>query len=245
MFTIFDHILIFVIVVAWPLYAAFVQYPRLKRGVAAGIPGIRVLAYIQAITTQWTLTTLALVLWFLSKRQATDLGFAWTGGWRLALGILIVIAAIVILEAQRRRVVSSAELQREFRGKIEQASALLPHNPKELFYFNLVSVTAGVCEEILFRGLLIWYLSQFMGLPLAVVGSSALFGLAHLYQGRKGIVQTGIVGLVFALLYVVTGTLWVVMLLHTLVDMNSGVLWYQIRDKVDLPTEPQEEGEDT
>jgi membrane protease YdiL (CAAX protease family) len=243
MLTIFDHILIFVIVVLWPLYAAFVQYPRLKRGVAAGVPGIRVRAYIQAIVTQWTLATLALVLWMASKRQAADLGFALTGGWRLALGIVVVVVAIVLLEAQRRRVVSSAELQREFHGKIEQASALLPQNAKELFYFNLVSVTAGVCEEILFRGLLIWYLSQSIGLPLAVVGSSALFGLAHLYQGRKGIVQTGIVGLVLALVYVATGTLWVVMLLHTLVDMNSGVLWYQIKNKVDLATEPQEGGD--
>ena len=233
---ILDHVFVFVLVIAWPLYAAFYQYPRLKRGIAAGLPGIRSRAYVKAIATQWVLVIGAIIIWKTSGRLPAELGFVFTTGWRLGLGVLVVVAVAVLFEIQRRKVTGSRELHIEFKRKVENASALLPDNPKELFLFHAISVTAGVCEEILFRGFLIWYLSQFMGVILAVIGSSVLFGLAHLYQGQRGIMQTGVVGFIFALLYVITGTLWVPMVLHTLVDMNSGILWYQIKDTLATET---------
>jgi membrane protease YdiL (CAAX protease family) len=228
MLTPLDHILALIIVVAWPLYAALVQFPRLKRGVAAGIPGIRIRVYVQAIITQWVVATFALFIWSDAQRSVADLGFALVGGWRLLLGFVVLVTAIILLESQRRRVTTDRELQDSFRKKVETASPILPVDGKELFYFHLVSVTAGICEELLYRGFLIWYLTQIFGLAAAVVLSSVLFGMAHLYQGRKGILQTGVVGLVFALVYVATGSLWAPMLLHTLIDMNSGLLWYQV-----------------
>jgi membrane protease YdiL (CAAX protease family) len=244
-----DHILAFIIVVAWPLYAAMVQFPRLKRGLALEVPGIRVRAYLQAMLTQWVLAALALVMWTRLGRPAGDLGFGFVGGWRLAVGVLVLIAAVVFFEVQRRRVTRSEDAQRQLRKKIGESSALLPGDFKELFLFTHLSVTAGVCEEILYRGFLIWYLTQLVGLVPAVILSSVFFGFAHLYQGRKGIAQTGAVGLVFALLYVVTGALWVPMLLHTVVDINSGVLWFQIGGSAgggsgSEPSEQEEGGRD-
>ncbi len=244
-----DHILAFIIAAAWPLYAAWVQFPRLKRGIAMGVPGIRVRAYLQAMLTQWVLAILAIVMWTRLGRPAADLGFELVGGWRLAVGVAALILAVILFEVQRRRVTCSEEAQRELRKKIGDAGALLPADVKELFLFSHLSVTAGICEEILYRGFLIWYLTQIVGLVPAVILSSVLFGFAHLYQGKKGVAQTGIVGLVFALLYVVTGALWVPMLLHTLVDINSGVLWYQIRNTpvisndVEPPVPPGEKSE--
>jgi membrane protease YdiL (CAAX protease family) len=235
MITLFDPILVLIVAVAWPLYAALVQYPRLKRGVAAGVPGIRIRAYLQTIAEQWSLVAVTMVLWLTTGRTIAELGLGLMSDWRLWLGVVLVLAVIVLLEAQRRRVTASEGLHREFRSKVEQASALLPQDSRELSYFSLVSVTAGVCEEVLFRGYLMWYLSAFLGIAPAILLSSVLFGLAHLYQGKKGILQTGIVGLVFAILYVVTGALWAPMLIHALVDMNSGVLWYQIKD---TPVDP-------
>jgi membrane protease YdiL (CAAX protease family) len=244
-----DHLLAFIIVVAWPLYAAWVDYPRLKRGVAMGVPNIRVRAYLRAILTQWVLAILAIIMWTRLGRPAADLGFELVGGWRLAVGVLALIAAVVLFEMQRRRVTGSEEGQQQLRKQIGEAGDLLPADVKELFLFSHLSVTAGVCEEILYRGFLIWYLTGFVGLVPAVILSSVFFGFAHLYQGKKGVAQTAAVGLVFAVLYVVTGALWAPMLLHTLVDINSGVLWYQTRntpvmsDDVEPPAPPDEETE--
>jgi membrane protease YdiL (CAAX protease family) len=244
MFTLSDHTLVFILILAWPIYAAFVQFPRLKRGVAAGVRGIRVRAYIQATITQWILAASALTIWVTAARPFADLGFSAIGGWRLAVGIIVLAAAIVLFVVQRRKILASEALQLEFKKKVANASALLPDNGVEISLFQLVSVTAGVCEEILYRGFLMWYLSVLAGPIVAIVGSSFFFGFAHLYQGGKGMVQTGIVGLVLALLYVTTGSLWLPMLIHMMIDMNSGNLWYRIRNVSEpVPEAPSDSGD--
>jgi len=96
---------------------------------------------------------------------------------------------------------------------------LIPHSAKEGQLFNALSVTAGICEELLYRGFLIAYFGAFVE---AVVLSSIAFGFGHMYQGKIGIVKTGGIGLALAGLYVLTGSLWAPMVLHVLVDVNSG-----------------------
>ena len=49
--------------------------------------------------------------------------------------------------------------------------------------FAALCITAGICEELLFRGFLLWYLTELMPLPLAVIGTVALFVGVHVYQG--------------------------------------------------------------
>ena len=88
--------------------------------------------------------------------------------------------------------------------------------------FGLVSVTAGVCEEILYRGLLLAVLSPVVGTWPAVLLSSLIFGLGHAYQGASGIIKTTVIGLVMALLAVFSGSLFVPMLLHAVIDLTSG-----------------------
>ena len=50
------------------------------------------------------------------------------------------------------------------------------------------------------------------------------FGCAHAYQGVRGIVKTGLVGLAMSLIVVATGWLIPAMLVHWLVDYGAGVL---------------------
>ena len=61
-----------------------------------------------------------------------------------------------------------------------------------------------------------------IGLWPAVVVSSIIFGLGHAYQGKVGILKTGAVGLVMALLVVFSGSLWIAILVHAVVDITSG-----------------------
>jgi membrane protease YdiL (CAAX protease family) len=58
----------------------------------------------------------------------------------------------------------------------------------------------------------------------AVAITSVIFGLGHAYQGFSGIVKTGLVGLVLALLTVFSGSLFIAIVLHAVVDLTSGRL---------------------
>ena len=92
----------------------------------------------------------------------------------------------------------------------------------------MLSLSAGVTEEITYRGLLLLTLA--IVLPsdaptgLLVTVAAVSFGLAHWYQGWTGIVSTGIFGALMAGLFLVTGSLLLPMVLHTLVDLRALML---------------------
>ncbi|OMP66015.1 CPBP family intramembrane glutamic endopeptidase [Domibacillus epiphyticus] len=70
--------------------------------------------------------------------------------------------------------------------KLEAIECMLPEDTKDRLLFASVAVTAGFCEEVMFRGVMMTYLEQ---LNLSVVGavilSSAVFGIIHLYLGWR------------------------------------------------------------
>ena len=103
-------------------------------------------------------------------------------------------------------------------------SNIAPQTQTENLLYDMVSVTAGVCEEILYRGLLLATLSSIVGIWPAVVLTSLIFGLGHAYQGISGVVKTGSVGLVLALFTVFSGSLYIAIVLHTVLDLSSGRL---------------------
>ncbi len=85
-----------------------------------------------------------------------------------------------------------------------------------------MSVTAGCCEELLYRGFLIWYLNHWCPPVISLLLSCTAFGLAHYYQGLSGILKTGIVGLLMGFVYLLTETLLWPALAHVLIDLGAG-----------------------
>ena len=84
----------------------------------------------------------------------------------------------------------------------DQATAfLMPHGRMEVTLWMVMSLTAGICEEALFRG----YLQrQFMALTnsaaLGIILSAAAFGAAHSYQGWGHALSIGVLGLMLGAL---------------------------------------------
>jgi hypothetical protein len=171
---------------------------------------------------------LALTVWLQAARPLPELGLALHFGWRFWLGLVIALAAMVAMARQARRLLGDTSKQGSLRCLLERVLFLLPHTPEELRTFRALSLTAGICEEILFRGYLIWYLSWLMGLWPALLVSSLFFGFAHSYQGASGILRTVLAGLLFALFYLLTRSLWVPLLLHAFIDINSGHAAYTL-----------------
>jgi membrane protease YdiL (CAAX protease family) len=88
-----------------------------------------------------------------------------------------------------------------------------------LLLLVVLPTVAGV-EELLFRGALIGALAAGFSISpwLLAVLSSIAFGLGHGLQGPGGILVTGVLGFVLAAAFVLTGSLWVVIVAHYLVN---------------------------
>jgi membrane protease YdiL (CAAX protease family) len=175
------------------------------------------------IAREWVAALIVLLLWLASGRPWSDLGLEAPAGRRFFIASALTFAATAFLFFQLIPIGRSAAMRADLQTKLSGALAFLPRTDREMTTFGWLALTAGICEEIAFRGFLIWYLAAAFGLPLAAVISAVLFGLAHAYQGRTGIVKTGIVGFVFTGLYLLSGSLWLPIVLHAAVDLSGGL----------------------
>ena len=108
-------------------------------------------------------------------------------------------------------------------GALKSLSFFLPATWTERRWFAFLCITAGICEETLFRGFLLHYLHVLpfsLNLTLALLLSAIIFGLGHLYQGAGGAASTVVGGLLFGLLFLLTGNLLLPMLLHAAMDLR-------------------------
>jgi membrane protease YdiL (CAAX protease family) len=104
------------------------------------------------------------------------------------------------------------------------AERIFPQSRKELAVFLALAVTAGLCEEFLYRGFAMAALTR-AGLPSwgVVLLSSILFGLAHLYQGRGGLLSTLVIGTVFGTARIAYDGLLPAIVWHFAVDAVAGL----------------------
>jgi membrane protease YdiL (CAAX protease family) len=103
--------------------------------------------------------------------------------------------------------------------------ALLPQSTADKLAFTGVSITAGICEEVIFRGFLQQALSTATGSPwIALALASATFGVVHAYQSPTGAVRAAVVGALLGLPVVLGFGLLPSIIAHALVDVLSGIV---------------------
>nr|WP_246360376.1 CPBP family intramembrane glutamic endopeptidase [Sphingomonas abaci] len=106
----------------------------------------------------------------------------------------------------------------------------MPRDRHELPWGLAVAIVAGTTEEPFFRLLLPLLITLATGNAWAGFGLATLiFGAMHRYQGWRGMVATTLLGAVMAWVYLESGALWLVVLLHMLVDLNGLVIWPALR----------------
>ena len=222
-----DHALAAILILALPP-RAWLAFRTLLRAGAEQRPAVRKRLYLGAMLTQWALVALVILRWLLSRRLWTAIGLVpvITPG---AIGVGIGVAVIVILIVMQLRAASGdSEVFERARARLQHVEPLLPHSPGELQRFRMVAVTAGICEELLFRGFLIWYFAHYTGLIQAALISSVSFGLGHAYQGVRYVFVTGLLGAFLAAVYLISGSIVLSMLIHTLMDLYSGWVGYRL-----------------
>lgn len=139
-------------------------------------------------------------------------------GIGLIIGVVLAVALLTMIGVRSARRDGGVIV-------VGDIAALLPRNRPELAWGAALSVNAGVVEEALFRLALPALLVIVTGEPVsAFVLAVLLFGALHAYQGWIGVVATGVVGLLFTALYVVSGSIGLAMLVHALFDLRTLVV---------------------
>jgi len=215
-------IAVVLLLVGWAIWGVF-AWPPLKRALASGNRLALIREYQQTIAGELVLAALAVsaAAWAgLAMVQAVPglaIGSAIAVGELPApllagVGAALVGALAGIMLARRS-------------GKAPQLigdiAALVPVTTPERRWYVAVCVCVGVCEEVLYRGFMGAWLSDLgaSGVTVLVVGS-VFFGLAHAYQGVAGVLGTTVLGAILHVLYVGTGSLWVPIVLHILLDLR-------------------------
>jgi membrane protease YdiL (CAAX protease family) len=213
------------LLVAVLLVNAWLGRRRFARWLALRRQDPRVLTtfYLRLMGGTWALGLAVPITLLVSPRlDPAALGWRWPEdqglGYALA-GYLLVLIALGV-RGQRRR-------QRAGRLRVrENVSLLLPTTTTQRWLAAGLSLSAGVVEEAIFRGLLITAGVALLGLPALAAGalSLALFSWGHVYQGRAGVIGSAVLGALFTLLYLMTGSLLLPIILHIGQDLAAFLL---------------------
>lgn len=221
MLTIADHLLALTILVGLPVRAYF-SMRALRASDESQLVALRRRLWTNAILSQWVLAGCVIALTVFHARGWASLLLVLKANAGL-LGVLVGLATMISLVVRQRGSITSDPAVRDrVRERLANVKRLLPASRAEYAHFAVLAWTAGLCEELLFRGYLLWYGSQFMPVLWAAGLQAVLFGVAHFYQGPNGIVRTGFAGVFFTLVTLVTGSIWPAMLIHALMDLNAG-----------------------
>lgn len=143
----------------------------------------------------------------------------------LSITIAVVVSVLLFINQifSLRRIASKPA---ELKGALMHvALKLFPRDKVERLAFFALVVTVAVCEEIIYRGFAQrvfedWSHSALLG----ILASAILFSLAHLYQGRRGLVSTLTIGLLFSGIRAWTGSIVPTIVAHFVTDLSVGYL---------------------
>ena len=237
---IIDHLLFLVLTVVHPV-AGYISFRRLLKRVEAGEHVPRTTIYDSTMIGHWILFGVTIAIWAGADRDWQWLGLGGTLDSRFFAGAILTLIGIAFLVLQVRQAAGARTDELEVtRAQIGKLEFIIPRNGNELGRFYGLSLTAGIVEEVLWRGFMIWYLDQFMPLWGAAVISTVGFAAAHAYQGAANLPRILLVGAVFAGLYLLTGSIWLSIVLHAAVDMLQGRTAYEVFRRLDpAPLEEQ------
>lgn len=208
-------------VVLWVVLGFSLAGARARNVTPLGVTHGRAAGYVLAMTFEWL--TVAFI-WYGVSRYGVRVRDLIGGSWRrplavlrdLAIAIGFLIISGLILNGVRHLL--KAVPNQAIRN-------LLPHSSIEFVLYIMLALTAGICEEIIFRG----YLQrQFTAVTRAAAAGIVLqgitFGASHGYQGWKYMVIIAVFGIMFGLLAQWRRSLRPGMLAHFLQDGVGALL---------------------
>ncbi len=219
------EILLWMYFIFYPLYIYLTHEKEKYDVINQHVSKINV--YIKTMLYLWSPCLILALMVTTERISLKQLGLTLNFNLANVIGMsILTLLAIYLLFALKRLKQDHAQ-QNELKTHYDFMHWFLPTTLKESRYFIFgLSITAGVCEELLFRGYLMHLFNQIMPTYLAVGISSLLFGFCHIYQGWIYVLRTAIIGVAFCVIFILTDSLIIPILLHIMFDMYSGLTAY-------------------
>jgi membrane protease YdiL (CAAX protease family) len=168
--------------------------------------------------------------WWLHDRPFDAMGFRLSlnvNNRTLTIGmitLLVVLYAGDLLYSVRKWEKQGSEVD-----TLDDTTPFLPRELREIPAYLVMCLSAGIFEEIIYRGFMVTYfLPEYnfsTGLPiLAVTAPAFLFSLAHYYQGWQAVLKIFLLSLLLGIIFLSSGSIWVVMIIHFLIDLIGGLV---------------------
>src|SRR5712692_4241614 len=182
----------------------------------------RLILYASTIAFQWF--AVAVVAWraWAHGFTASQLGLTIHDRTNVLVASIVGAATIAALQWLNLRRVGRIPVAAR-RSLQAIAERIVPQSTVELLPYLALAITAGLCEEFLYRGFAMAVFNH-VGLQAwaVVLVSSVLFGLAHSYQGRGGIVTTLLIGFILGTSRLAYDSLVPAIFWHSAVDVVAG-----------------------
>jgi len=185
--------------------------------------------YIQSIAFLWGMTLAIFIMCLIGNISLENLGFRRVSFryniWFTVVTLILNGLALFYFVYQLIMSLISKKWREKQLTDIDQGTlGVLPRTKKEKCFYSFMALSAGICEEIIYRGFLVFLLQAvFPNMPIyfIILIPSLLFGISHFYQGLQGVISTGVLGLLFMSLFIATDSLFLAMLLHFFVDFSA------------------------
>jgi len=225
-FNLFDHAVALIILVVLPLTA-------LRTGSVTEDSTLELPPKIHFFYTNGLILIVAAMLiltsWNISPRSWDAMGFDLPIWNPLVLYLTIALAGIYLLDVVVEYYQSRANPE-EMIGNMKD---IVPLTWREFGHFSFLAFSAGICEEIIFRGFLTTYLFHYASinglsdtavLAIAVLAPALSFAASHAYQGIVSVLKIFVLAVLFGLIFLISESLLIVIIVHTVIDLVSGLM---------------------
>lgn len=182
------------------------------------------------LTMGWEWLLVGFVLWG-ARRNGVTLKDLVGGKWKspedglidvaIAVGFWIAAALVLVLAAAAAGLVSPDKLE----AARKNVEVLKPQGVLESAIWVCLSITAGFCEEVMFRGYVQKQFAAWTRSDIAAVLLQAIvFGVAHSYQGARLAFVVTVYGMLFGVLAHMRRSLRPCMMAHAMQDTLSGLV---------------------
>lgn len=181
-------------------------------------PELKKSMYVQSVIFQWIMVGLILLSLFFNGDGIENIGLGFLDQplWVVGLfgGSFLSLWIFDNFDIPRLNL-------EKFRKRYKDVMFLIPTNQKEHNWAVVLSFTAGICEEIIFRGFTFWQLTQFLPIIPSILIVNLLFTLSHFATKMKNMVFAFLFGIFWSVTFLWTGSLWLAMLMHIIIDLYS------------------------
>lgn len=205
------------------IYPAFIALTHKKTNQRIKADGkYRLVDYRQLIIIFWVLTIFIIANLFLDDKLKLNFFPTINTIGIIIFALTLVVVGLLIVQSRL-----TIENPNDVKDQMIDGYHYLPKTKQELNWFYSLSLSAGICEEIIFRWFVFSFLLNETNLLSAFILTNIIFAVTHMGTGKRNILTTFILGLLFTTIYYFTNNIWLPIILHCAIDLYTGKIGYK------------------